>query len=88
MLNFGTRKIANQGGSCLISLPMPWIRGLGVDIDAVDVVMQSDNSLRITAIVMQSDNPLRIDEIVDSKTEQEPKPESVQNNTPVQRSTT
>lgn len=77
MLNFGTRKIAKQGGSCMISLPMPWIKGLGADIDTVDIEMHSDNSLRIAAIM-------------NAKTVQEPEqePQSVQNNTSIHKSGT
>lgn len=47
MFNFGKRKITKQGGSYLISLPMEWMKDIGIDLDAVKVEMDTDKSLRI-----------------------------------------
>lgn len=47
MFNFGIRKVTKQGGSFLISLPMEWMKDIGIDLDAVKVEMDTDKSLRI-----------------------------------------
>lgn len=47
MFNFGKRKITKQGGSYLISLPMEWMKDIGIDLEAVEVEMDADKSLRI-----------------------------------------
>ncbi len=47
MFKFGIRKITKQGGSFLISLPMDWIKDIGIDLDAVNIEMDTDKSLRI-----------------------------------------
>lgn len=57
MLKFGERKINRQGGSYIISLPMPWIQTMGTDLKTVKVEMDSENSLRIVAGDVRQDNP-------------------------------
>lgn len=57
MLNFEKRKDNRQGGSYIISLPMPWIQTMGTDLKTVKVEMDSENSLRIVAGDVRQDNP-------------------------------
>jgi antitoxin component of MazEF toxin-antitoxin module len=47
MFKFGTRKVTRQGGSFLISLPMQWMQDIGIDMELVNVEMDTDKSLRI-----------------------------------------
>lgn len=56
MFNFGIRKVTKQGGSYLISLPMEWMKDIGIDLESVKVEMDRDKSLRI-----EPAHPARID---------------------------
>ena len=47
MIHFGRRKVVKQGGSCLISLPMAWVKGLEFDLKEVKIEQNADNTLRI-----------------------------------------
>lgn len=44
-----------------MSLPMSWIKGLGVNINTVNVEMQSDNSLRIAPVPNANPEPAQTD---------------------------
>jgi antitoxin component of MazEF toxin-antitoxin module len=55
MFKFGIRKITKQGGSFLISLPMEWMKDIGIGLDAVNIEMDADKSLRI----VPAENPAK-----------------------------
>lgn len=57
MLKFNGRRVNRQGGSYMISLPMPWIQTMGTDMRTVTIEMDSENSLKIVAGDVRQDNP-------------------------------
>jgi len=57
MLSFGQRKINKQGGSYMVSLPMPWIQTMGTNLKTIKIEMDNENTLRIVAGDVRQDNP-------------------------------
>ena len=49
MFKFGKRRVNKQGGSYLISLPIAWVKSVGVNLSTVEVEMDSEQTLRIVA---------------------------------------
>lgn len=49
MFTFGKRNVIKQGGSWMISLPMPWIKSIDSEVKTVMIEMDSENRLRIIA---------------------------------------
>ncbi len=49
MFRFGKRTVIKQGGSYMISLPMPWMKSMDADVKTVVIEMDSENQLRIIA---------------------------------------
>ncbi|WP_135390548.1 hypothetical protein [Methanolobus halotolerans] len=41
----------------MVSLPMPWIQTMGVNIKNVSIEMDNENTLRIVAGDLRQDNP-------------------------------
>jgi len=50
MFKFGKRKVTRQGGSFLISLPMDWMKDIGIELESVLIEMDTDKSLRIAPV--------------------------------------
>lgn len=50
MFNFRHRRVIKQGGSCLVSLPMQWVKSFDVEFEEVQVDLDIDNTLRIAPV--------------------------------------
>lgn len=50
MFQFGERKIHRQGGSCLLTLPIQWVKDVGIDIKKITVRMDEKKNLIIAPV--------------------------------------